>query len=374
MTALPTQRRCDRTGSRARLAIAAAAALGLATVAGQRSTDAQQSVPPRPAASAAAIRAIPVRGNIYMLAGAGANVAVSVGKDGLVVVDSGSPDKSDALLAALQGLSRSVTSRAMPEPSCVGVVSGCPWWNSSQFLPITAAPPAPRPIIGIINTSSDADRIGGNARLSTAGKSFGVRNAANVTNAWIVAHENVASAMSKLTPAPAADAMPSESYFGADKKLNYINGEPVIVSYRPAAHSNGDSMVHFRASDVLVTGEIMDMASYPVIDVAHGGTIDGMVDALNWILDVAVVEHMMEGGTMIVPGHGRLADAADVAYYRDMMTIFRDRIRELSKRGMTLAQIQAAKPTKDYDPRFGRNPAWTPAQLVEAMYKTIKKS
>src|SRR6185503_17089402 len=112
------------------------------------------------------------------------------GKDGLVVVDSGSPDKSDSLLAALQGLSKSVTSRAMPEPSCVGVVSGCPWWNISQFLPITAAPPAPRPIIGIINTSSDADRIGGNARLSTAGKSFGVRNAANVTNAWIVAHEN----------------------------------------------------------------------------------------------------------------------------------------------------------------------------------------
>ena len=119
-------------------------------------------------------------------------------------------------------------------------------------------------------------------------------------------------------------------------------------------------------------GDIVNMASYPVIDVEKGGSIQGIIDSLNWILDMAVVEHMMEGGTMVVPGHGRVADSADMAYYRDMVTIIRDRVREMIKRGMTLPQIKAAKPTRDYDPRFGRNPSWTPEMFVEAIYRGLR--
>ena len=124
---------------------------------------------------------------------------------------------------------------------------------------------------------------------------------------------------------------------------------------------------------LLAVGDIMDMGSYPVIDVEKGGTVQGVINALNWILDVAVVEHMMEGGTLVVPGRGRMADSADVAYYRDMVTIFRDRVRAMAKKGMTLDQIKAARPTRDYDGRWGKNAAWTPNMFVESIHKTLDR-
>ena len=187
----------------------------------------------------------------------------------------------------------------------------------------------------------------------------------------MIAHENVTG---RLTRTGQHALVSSETYFGREKKLNFLNGEGVVITHHPAAHTDGDSMVYFRGSDVVVAGDILNMESYPVIDIERGGTIQGVVDALNWILDVAVVEHMMEGGTRIIPGHGRLTDAADVAYYRDMMTIFRDRILELKHRGMTLQQITAARPTRDYDRRFGRNASWTPDMLVEAIFRTLPAS
>ena len=141
----------------------------------------------------------------------------------------------------------------------------------------------------------------------------------------------------------------------------------------PAAHTDGDTIVQFRESEVLAAGDVLNMTSYPVIDVEKGGTIQGVVDALNWILDLAVVEHMMEGGTLVVPGRGRMADSADLAYYRDMMTIFRDRVRALVKKGMTLDQIKAARPTRDYDARWGKNAAWTPNMFVEAIHQTLDR-
>jgi len=143
------------------------------------------------------------------------------------------------------------------------------------------------------------------------------------------------------------------------------------VWHRAAAHTDGDSVVQFRGSEVLAAGDILNMSNYPMIDIERGGSVQGVVDSLNWILDIAVVEHMMEGGTMIVPGHGRVTDSADVAYYRDMVTIIRDRVREMTKRGMTLPQIKAANLTRDYDGRFGRNPSWTPDMFVEAVYRSL---
>ena len=313
------------------------------------------------------IRILPVRGNIFVLAGGGANIVASIGRDAVLLVDTGSEAMSEKVLAAVLALSRQVTAAGTPQQSCVGSVH-CMWWDGSKFLSTTVAPPAPRPITGIINTNFDPDHMGGNAALAAAGSSFG--GARQGPGAWILTHEN-GPAHARRTPAPPAAALPTETYIGTEKKLNFFNGEGVIVWHRPAAHTDGDSVVQFRQSEVLAVGDILDMTSYPVIDVERGGTIRGIVDSLNWILDIAVVEHMMEGGTIIVPGHGRLIDSADVAYYRDMMTIMRDRVQGAIKKGMTLQQIKAAKLTLDYDPRFGRNPSWTPDMFVEAIYHTL---
>jgi cyclase len=348
-------------------------ALALATL----TVDAQaprQATPAREAQqSRPELRVIPIRGNVYMIAGAGGNVVVSVGKDGVMLVDSGSAAATDTLLDTVRALDRMVTAAPMPLRSCVGVVQGCTWWNSSNLLPTTVAPPAPKPIAGIINTSYDADHIGGNEKIAAAGRTFGVRNlTATPLGAWIVAHENVATRLSPGgEPSVAAGALPNESYFGDEKKLNFFNGEGVVVMHVDKAHTDGDSMVYFRGSDVIAAGDVFNMANYPVIDVKNGGSIQGLVTAANKLLDTIVWEHMMEGGTMVVPGHGRLADVADVAYYRDMVTIMRDRVTALKKKGMTLAQIKAAKPTKDYDPRWGKNRQWTPDMFVEAVFNTL---
>jgi len=319
-----------------------------------------------------ALHVIPLRGNIFLISGAGSNVVASVGKDGVLLVDSGSEDKADALLARVRDLSRMVTSTGMPQQSCVGIPQGCHWWNSSELLPTTVAPPAPRPIIGIVNTSDDLDHVGGNAILAKAGRSFGVRNLDNtVPGAWVIAHEN---ATLRLTKGGHQGLVASETYFGSDKKLNFVNGEGVVVTYRPASHTDGDSMVYFRGSDVLAAGDVLDMTKYPVIDLERGGTIDGVVDSLNWILDVTVVEHMMEGGTLVIPGHGRVTDAADVAYYRDMVTIMRDRVREMAKRGLTLDKTKSLRLSRDYDGRFGKDPSWTPDRFIEAIYNSLQKN
>jgi len=351
---------------------AATAAMGFASVLMVPSAvvplAAQQ--PARPAASE--LRVLPVRGNVFLVSGAGANITVSVGKDGVMLVDSGSAAMAEKTLAVIRDLSRRVTASPMPLKSCVGVVQGCPWWSSSELLPTTTSPGAPRPISYIINTSDDPNDVGGNAVIGAAGRTFGVRNLDNtIPGAAVVAHENAAL---RLSTSNQSKLVPTESYGGRDKKLNFFNGEGVVITHPDSAHTDGDSLVYFRGSDVLAVGDVINMTSFPVIDTERGGTVNGLVDALNWILDVCVVEHMMEGGTIVVPGHGRLIDTADAAYYRDMVTIMRDRVRELRKRGMTLDQIKAARPTRDYDARYGKNPQWTPAMFVEAIYKTLPKS
>jgi cyclase len=130
--------------------------------------------------------------------------------------------------------------------------------------------------------------------------------------------------------------------------------------------------VWFRGSDVIAAGDLYTTVSYPVIDVKQGGTIDGVVNGLNRILRLSIAEFRTEGGTLIVPGHGRLSDSADVAYYRDMVTILRDRVKAMVEKGMTLDQVKAAKLTADYDPRYGATSGpWTTDQFVEAAYISL---
>jgi glyoxylase-like metal-dependent hydrolase (beta-lactamase superfamily II) len=156
----------------------------------------------------------------------------------------------------------------------------------------------------------------------------------------------------------------------------YSNDEPVIMMHVANATTSGDTMVWFRKSDVVVTGDIFNETSFPYIDLAHGGTINGVIESLNQVLDITVPKHLQEGGTMVIPGHGRIGDEHDVLEYRDMVTIIRDRVQNAIKKGMTLQQVKAVKPsfTYEYEPRFGNNPAWTPEMFVEAVYKSLSGS
>jgi len=123
---------------------------------------------------------------------------------------------------------------------------------------------------------------------------------------------------------------------------------------------------------VIATGDVYVNTSYPVIDTARGGTINGIIAGLNHIIEITVPRDKQEGGTMVIPGHGRIADEADVVEYRDMVTIIRDRVRDMTKKGMTLQQIKAAGPTSDYDGRYGATSGfWTTDNFVEAVYRTL---
>ncbi len=178
--------------------------------------------------------------------------------------------------------------------------------------------------------------------------------------------------MSSQETPPPFEAWPTVTLFMPQKDI-YFNGEAVQVLHQPAAHTDGDSLVFFRGSDVVSTGDVFTTTGYPVIRPEDGGGIDGVIAALNRIIELTVPEEKQEGGTLVIPGHGRLCDEADVVEYRDMVTIIRDRIKSMVDMGMTLRQVQAAKPTADYDGRYGATSGfWTTEAFVAAAYESLK--
>ena len=318
------------------------------------------------------IHVLPVQGNIYMLIGDGGNVTASIGRDGILLVDAGRKEMSAKLMAKVLELATSVT--ASPAPNhCVGL--HCPQapfsWTSPSMNAIIASPAPPKPIRFIINTSGDAEHTGGNEKLSALpadAKIVGVTfpPVGVAPSATIIAHESVLERMS-AAKAP-SDALPTDTYHVASYKLSeFFNGEGIKIYHEPAAHTDGDSIVYFRYSDVISAGDILDTDRYPVIDVAKGGSVEGVLDGLNNILDLMIPEFRSQGGTWVVPGHGRLCDIGDVANYRNMVAIIRDRIRDMIQRGLTLDQVKAAKPTFDYDGLYG-----SPDKFIEAAYQTLQ--
>jgi cyclase len=285
------------------------------------------------------VRVLKVRDNIYMLSGAGANITLMTFREGALVVDTGTAQMANAVLDTVKRLS-------------------------------------PRPIAHIIDTNASNDHVGGNAILAAAGRRIPLE-VVRGEGPMIVAHENVMTRLSAPTGKEAAAperAWPNETYHLDELKLSerYHGGEPIQLIHIANAHSDGDTLVWFRRSNVIAAGDIYMTTTYPIIDVAHGGTIDGVITGLNKILDISFPEFRSEGGTMIVPGHGRLSDMADVAYYRDMLTIIRDRVQDAIKKGQTIEQVKAAKLTRDYDGRFGATSGpWTTDMFVDAVYKTL---
>lgn len=290
-----------------------------------------------PDAKAPAVHAFKVKGNVWLLTGAGANIAMQVGKEGVLLVDTGAAGMTDAVLAAI----REVTDG---------------------------------PIRYIVNTSVTPDHVGGNAVLTalpggaTSGKGRGPAPA-------VVAQDNVLMRMSTplpggKTPYPAA-AWPTDGYEAAHRNL-FFNDETVDVIHVPAAHSDGDSIVYFRGSNVLVTGDIFTTTNLPLIDRKLGGTSKGMLDALNASLDITVPENLEEGGTYVIPGHGRVCDEADLVEYRDMVHEIRDRMQNLvNVQHMTLEQVKAKRPIIGWEGRYSK-PEWTTDMLVETLYEEFK--
>jgi glyoxylase-like metal-dependent hydrolase (beta-lactamase superfamily II) len=296
-------------------------------------------------ASAQKVGVYQVRPNFYLIAGAGSNIGVQIGADGVVVVDAGSAAMSGAVLEAIKKL-------------------------TSQ------------PIRYLIDTSADPDHVGGNEALARAGENFTAKSntgpgGAVSDGATIQSTEAVLTRMSaptgKLAAYPSA-AWPTETFFQSEKAM-YLNDEGIVVMHQPAAHSDGDAMVFFRRSDVIMAGDILDTTRFPVIDVEKGGSIQGEIDALNQLIKLAIPSIPLawkEGGTAVIPGHGFICDQADIVEYRDTVVIIRDVIQDLIKQGLTLAQIKEANPTQGYRSRYGAESGpWTTNMFVEAVYRSL---
>jgi cyclase len=282
------------------------------------------------------IHVLPVQGNVYMLVGAGGNITLQVGSDGVLLVDTQYAPLSEKILAAIRTLSKG-------------------------------------PIRYVINTTYDADHTGGNEPIRKAGSTIAGGNVAGdiqdaAEGAQIIAHDNVLMRMDGRS----SGSLPTSTFLGDLKKL-FFNGEGIEIIYQPTAHTDGDSIVFFRRSDVISTGDIFTTNSYPVIDLAAGGNIQGVIDGLNRLVDMIIPVYGQEGGTLVIPGHGRLSDFGDVINCREMTIIIRDRVQDMIKKGMTLEQVKAARPTRDYDPLYGSVQGWTSEMFVEAVYKSLKR-
>jgi cyclase len=323
------------------------------------------------------LHVMPVRGNVFMIVGGGSNVTVSAGVDGILLVDTGSAVMADKMLETINEIDRATSAPGRMTtcvgPSCYPSGSLGPFtefgWAGPSYNAVIASPKAPKPIRWILQSTVDAEHTGGTAKLAVAGKTYNGGEAGrlvgDITPATVVAHENV---LKRMTESKFPDAAwPTETYYIPTYKMSqYINGEGIQMYHVPAAITDTDSVVYFRFSDVISAGDVYTPGRYPMIDVAKGGTAQGEIDALNKIIDIAFPEYRHQGGTMIVSGHGRLGDTADVAIYRNMVVVIRDRILDLKKQGMTLQQVKTAKPTLDFDGIYGM-----PDKFIDAVYQTL---
>lgn len=283
-------------------------------------------------AAQSALRVTLVQGSVHLISGAGANVTVQVGANGVLLVDTPVPAQATQVMAEVRKLS-------------------------------------PMALRYIIQTSVSTDSVGGTAAVlgPTGGRAlpFGF---VGLNRASVIAHENVLNRLTAATPAPPPASLPTTTYF--QPTMDFYNSEPIILYHQPAAHTDSDTVVLFRKSDVISTGAVFTPGRYPTIDTARGGSVQGLVSALGTILQLAVPEAFEDGGTQIVPGRGRISEETDVAEFRDMVVIIKDRIQDLIKKGNTVDQIKAAKPSRDYDAEYGATQAEAD-RFVESIHRSL---
>jgi glyoxylase-like metal-dependent hydrolase (beta-lactamase superfamily II) len=290
------------------------------------------------------VRSRRVQGNVWLINAGFVNVAAQIGDDGVLVVDTGTEALGEKILAEIRRLAGDKTIRF------------------------------------IINTHAHPDHTGGNPTIAKAGRSviagnFAGQAGAEAANAAkIVAHENTLRRLSEgegsQTVAPSA-AWPTDTFF-TNRHDMFFNGEAVQLLHRPNAHGDGDVLVYFRKSDVIVAGDLYVNTTFPVFNIQQGGSYEGVIAALNHIIELTVPKDKQEGGTYVIPGHGRIADEADVVEYRDMATIVRDRFKDAIGKKMTLEQVKAARLLRDYEGRYGASQGfWTTDGFVEAVYRSL---
>ena len=313
-------------GSALFAALAGVVLLGMTLGAQERYVDVNRGV--KEVGSHGPVHIVHVAGDVYALIGGGANIVVSAGEEGVFVVDTGAAAQWDNIIASIRDLAKGGQIR----------------W--------------------IVNTTLDPDHIGNNEKMSNAGRTV------NGNPTAIISHEKLPIRMIKLPVPVPVTARPVNTFFSEARDL-FFNDDPVFI-YHTRSHTDGDVFVHFRNADVIAAGDLFLTTTYPNIDVANGGTTQGYIDSLNKVLDLAVPKHLEEGGTYIVPGHGRICDEADVLEYHDMISIVRDRVRDAIKKGMTLDQTKAARLTRDYDARYSApSGPGSAASFVESVYRDL---
>jgi cyclase len=319
-----------------------AATVSRATTAPRAATVPANRDPDRQDAPGGTLRTLHVQGKVHMIVGDGGNIVVQAGDEGVLVIDTGLEPRGDELLAAIRRISD-------------------------------------KPIRLVINTHVHADHSGANQAIARVGESLGGNAPGNsglaLATARVLAHEKVMTRMSapsgQTSPRPFG-AWPTETFFSDDKEI-FFNDEAIQLIYQPG-HTDGDILVFFRRSDVVASGDLFLTTTYPVIDVERGGSVQGVINGLNRLLDITIPKDKAEGGTYVVPGHGRLSDEADVVEYRDMLTIVRDRIQDLIAKGKSLAEVKAAGVTRDYDGRYGATSgSWTTEQFIETVYRELAR-
>ena len=298
--------------------------------------------PPIRSVPAGSVEVLHVRGNVHMLVGAGGNITVHAGNDGILIVDSGLGSMSGKVIEAIRSISKG-------------------------------------PLRYVVNTTERPEHVGGNAAVAATGRTIPFRPPEDIrvsdgmrdkpkasVIAFLTTGERMSAPTGQVAPWP-EDAWPDNTYSTPQKKL-YFNDEPVLIMHVPGT-TDGNSVVHFRTADVLSVGDLVDLTGYPVIDVKAGGSIDQLFEGLYRLIDLTVPNRKSEAGTLVIPGHGRVADQPDVVYYQQMVGIVRDRIKDMIANGMTLAQVKAARPTRDYDTRYGSSDAF-----VEGAYESLKNA